>query len=262
MSTYAIGDIQGCFEPFLRLLQKIQFRADRDRLWLAGDLVNRGPKSLDVLHWVVAHEENVDVVLGNHEMYLLRRALGARTKRLDTLDEVLDAPDLVEWVRQLPLVHREGDDVMVHAGVLPDWTWSDIERRAERVQTKLRKGKTDFSGDNEDSLAVFTRLRMIDDKSRPKYSFAGAPQDAPKGQRPWFEAKRKTEDLTIFFGPLGRVRSRDRTELDRPRLRVRVGRQADRRAPRRPSRLSGARGRSALQCRDQGGQHALDPVEV
>ena len=123
MSTYAIGDIQGCFDAFLRLLDVIGFRTDCDRVWLAGDLVNRGPDSLAVLRWCQAHAGNVVAVLGNHDLHLLARAAGVSgAKRRDSLDELLHAPDrdeLLDWLRHKPLLYREGPWTMVHAGLLP-----------------------------------------------------------------------------------------------------------------------------------------------
>src|SRR5688572_32215485 len=112
MATYAIGDVHGCFKTLQKLLRKIDFDRRQDRLWLVGDLVNRGPRSLAVLRWAVEQEDRLVVVLGNHDLHLLARAAGvALPKRRDSLEEVLGAPDrddLIGWLRTRPLLHREG----------------------------------------------------------------------------------------------------------------------------------------------------------
>src|SRR6266545_78760 len=125
VAHYAIGDIQGCLESLLGLLARIDYRAGRDRLWLTGDLVNRGPRSLEVLRWARAQGDSAALVLGNHDLHLMARAAGVAEKRpRDTLYPVLGAPDrddLIDWLRGRPLLLREGRLVMVHAGLLPDW---------------------------------------------------------------------------------------------------------------------------------------------
>ena len=141
VSTYAIGDIQGCFDAFQRLLAAIAFQPDRDRLWLAGDLVNRGPDSLAVLRWCLDHTDNVVAVLGNHDLHALARAAGASgPKRRDSLEELLLAPDrdeLFDWLRHKPLLYREGSYVMVHAGLLPCWTVDDADAVARAYCAEL-----------------------------------------------------------------------------------------------------------------------------
>ena len=123
MARYAIGDIQGCMASLDRLLGLIDFRVHGDQLWLVGDLVNRGPRSLDVLRWARDLGSNVTCVLGNHDFHLLARAAGAAgPKRLDTLDEILAAPDcdrLIDWLRHRPLIHVDKTHVLVHAGLHP-----------------------------------------------------------------------------------------------------------------------------------------------
>ena len=129
MARYAIGDIQGCMASLDRLLGLIDFRSHVDQLWLVGDLVNRGPRSLDVLRWARDLGTSVTCVLGNHDLHLLARAAGAAgPKRLDTLDEILAAPDcdrLIEWLRHRPLIHVDSTHVVVHAGLHPRWTVAD-----------------------------------------------------------------------------------------------------------------------------------------
>ena len=141
MATYAIGDVQGCFETLQRLMTAIAFDPTRDRLWFVGDLVNRGPRSLEVMRWVRGLGDRAVVVLGNHDLHLLRRFAGvAKAKPLDTLRAVLEAPDrelLIDWLRSRPLVHAERGFVLVHAGLHPDWTVAMARRLSDEVCAAL-----------------------------------------------------------------------------------------------------------------------------
>ena len=132
MATYAIGDIQGCLQPFRELLDLIGFNAQRDRLWLVGDLVNRGPDSLATLRFVRDLGDTAITVLGNHDLHLLVAAAGfGRIHKSDTLQDILEAPDreeLLDWLRAQALFHCEDEYAMVHAGLLPQW---DVERAQE-----------------------------------------------------------------------------------------------------------------------------------
>src|SRR5262245_50729652 len=125
MATYAIGDVQGCFDELQALLRKVDLRKT-DRLWFVGDLVNRGPKSLEVLRFVRDMGERAVTVLGNHDLHLVAQYEGVeKLKAKDTFQDVLDAPDaaeLIEWLRAQPMVHTEGAYAMVHAGLLPPWS--------------------------------------------------------------------------------------------------------------------------------------------
>ncbi len=214
MATYVIGDVQGCFEPLMRLMDRIAFDPQRDRLWFVGDLVNRGTGSLAVLRW--ARENAASTVLGNHELYLLARAAGLKSKKGDTLGSILTAPDadeLIDWVRHLPLVYREGPHVMVHAGFLPHWSLEDAFAWAGRLESQLRQ--PDWSAaalsflapSTPDTLAAhqalagLTRLRMLDADDRPALEFKGPPAEAPKGLRPWYHvAQAVVPDRTVYFG--------------------------------------------------------------
>jgi bis(5'-nucleosyl)-tetraphosphatase (symmetrical) len=224
MSTYAIGDIQGCFEPFVRLLDEVGFDPDRDRVWLLGDLVNRGPQSLDVLRWCVSHKDNVEAVLGNHDVHLLALDYGVQSKGAkDTLDEVLEAPDkgiLLDWLRNRPFVHTEGDFMMVHAGLLPSWSQSQALRLAQEVEDILRgpdaplflaqyrdfvpPGMEDATSSMQRAryiLAVLTRIRICDSGGRPDWSFKKSPEEIPEGYSPWFRAPVRSQDAaTILCG--------------------------------------------------------------
>jgi bis(5'-nucleosyl)-tetraphosphatase (symmetrical) len=135
MATYAIGDLQGCFASLQQLIGEIGFRGSEDRLWFVGDLVNRGPQSLEILRFVKSLGERAVSVLGNHDLHLLTVAEGhAKPNRQDTLGAILDAPDrdeLLTWLRGRPLMHAEGEYAMVHAGLLPSWTIGKATVRAK-----------------------------------------------------------------------------------------------------------------------------------
>ncbi|MBT7754224.1 MAG: symmetrical bis(5'-nucleosyl)-tetraphosphatase, partial [Gammaproteobacteria bacterium] len=129
MSTFAIGDIQGCYEEFRKLLEIIQFDEKKDQLWLTGDLVNRGPQSLEVLNYLYSIDQSIITVLGNHDLHLI--ALALSNKRIESKDESLQAIlksknkiNLIEWLRSKPLMHfdQELNTVLVHAGIHPDWS--------------------------------------------------------------------------------------------------------------------------------------------
>lgn len=208
MAVYAVGDIQGCMTSFERLLGALAFAADRDRLWLVGDLVNRGPRSLDVLRWARAHDHAITAVLGNHDVHLLARVAGvADAKRRDTLDDVLAAPDrddLVDWLRHRPLLHADDTHVMVHAGLHPRWTVARARALAGELEAGLRSpdwrawlrqlaGAAPPWSDALTGaprvralLAFFLRVRCVHPDATPVPDFDGAPEDAPAGTLPWY----------------------------------------------------------------------------
>lgn len=224
MATYAIGDIHGCFDTLKRLLRRIQFDPRRDRLWLVGDLVNRGPRSLDVLRWASEQGDRAVIVLGNHDLHLLGRAAGVlEAKRRDSLDEVLNAPDcyeLLEWLLTRPLLHREDGWAMIHAGLFPSWSLDKAERLAREVEEWLRGDQAPRLLESIDkkiperwkkglaglervrvALAGFAKLRTVDEDGRMCAEFSGPPKDAPKGCVPWFSPPdRKSRDTMIVFG--------------------------------------------------------------
>jgi bis(5'-nucleosyl)-tetraphosphatase (symmetrical) len=224
MATYAIGDVHGCFTTLEALLRRIGFDRRHDRLWLVGDLVNRGPDSLAVLRWARELSEGAVAVLGNHELHLLARAAGlAKANPRDTLDELLAAADgeeLIAWVREWPLLHRRGDDVLVHAGLLPAWTLEEAEELAGEVAAALRgEGGADLlaagkgkalppwgaslppSARRRLGLAAFTNLRTLTADGRLCQRFAGPPEEAPPGCRPWFTlASRRPPEVRLVFG--------------------------------------------------------------
>jgi bis(5'-nucleosyl)-tetraphosphatase (symmetrical) len=224
MSTYAIGDVQGCYESLMRLLRRFDYSPGRDRLWLVGDLVNRGPRSLEVLRWACDHGPGLEVVLGNHDLQLIGVADGAlKLKRRSTLRPILEAPDrarLIGWLRRRPLIHREGDWLMVHAGLLPSWSGEQAEALAREVEPVLAEGPTralfraldsDLPERWEPKLrgarrlafvtAVLTRLRSCRRDGRPCFEFDGPPETSPTDCRPWFELPgRRSRGLTVIAG--------------------------------------------------------------
>ena len=141
MATYAIGDVQGCFDELRALLERVGFSREHDRLWFVGDLVNRGPKSLAVLRFVRELGDRAVVVLGNHDLHLVTQHEGYERKRKDdTFTDVLEAPDakeLVDWLRARPMMHVEGGWAMVHAGLLPGWSIAKAFALGKEVQAAL-----------------------------------------------------------------------------------------------------------------------------
>ncbi len=223
MSRYAIGDLQGCDQELRALLKLLKFSADRDRLWFVGDLVNRGPGSLETLRLVRALGDNAVVVLGNHDLHLLAVAYGAqRKRRSDTLDAVLDAPDreqLLEWLSTRALAHGEGPDLMVHAGLVPQWSSAQALALAREVETALaRDPRALFAhmyGDEPDRwsedlegaerlrfvINVLTRLRVCTSDGRVDLAMKGEPPPPPAPLRPWFELEtRHSRDTRVIFG--------------------------------------------------------------
>jgi bis(5'-nucleosyl)-tetraphosphatase (symmetrical) len=174
MAIYAIGDLQGCFEPLEHMLAEISFDASRDRLWFVGDLVNRGPQSLACLRFVKSLGTAAVTVLGNHDLHLLCVAAGVQKARSrDSLEDVLNAPDrdeLLDWLRHRPLMHVDGPFALVHAGLLPSWEVPKSRSLASEVEAVLQgRGYRGFLerlyGDEpdrwDDSLAGMDRLRVI-----------------------------------------------------------------------------------------------------
>ena len=225
MATYAIGDIQGCFTSLTALLNRINFDPARDRLWLVGDLVNRGPDSLQTLRFVRDLGSSAVTVLGNHDLYLLMVAYGtvrARGKD-DTIQSVLDAPDrdvLLGWLRTRPLMHLEDGFAMVHAGLLPGWTVTQARALAREVEGALagpyhadllnnmwgsepaawHDGLRDYERIRV-IVNAMTRMRFCTPDGVMDFKVKGEVTKAPKGYVPWFEVPgRKSTDATVVFG--------------------------------------------------------------
>jgi len=225
LATYAIGDIQGCYDSLQALLAQCNFNPDADRLWLVGDLVNRGPKSLETLRFVRSLGEAAITVLGNHDLYLLMVAEGGAKFRGkdDTLQEIFDAPDcdaLLDWLRQQPLCHTEGDYCMVHAGLLPQWTAARARELAREVETALqgpnfREFILNLWGSEpagwSDELTGWQRLRVIVNAMTRmrfctldgvmEFKVKGKLANAPAGHLPWFDLPdRKSRDAVLVTG--------------------------------------------------------------
>ncbi|MBT9611673.1 MAG: symmetrical bis(5'-nucleosyl)-tetraphosphatase [Burkholderiales bacterium] len=224
MSTYAIGDIQGCFEALNLLLEKIQFDPAQDRLWLVGDLINRGPDSVEVLRWAMSLGGRAVTVLGNHDLHFLAVAEGhVPPHRNDTLDELLAAPDrdeLIDWLRCQRMIYAEGDWVLVHAGLLPQWTVEQAVQLGAEVETALsganyrdflkhmygnQPDRWDDSLTGIDRLRVITnamtRLRVCSPAGVMDFNHKGSPETRPKGTLPWYEVSgRKSANANIVCG--------------------------------------------------------------
>jgi bis(5'-nucleosyl)-tetraphosphatase (symmetrical) len=226
MTRYAIGDIQGCYEELRSLLQRIHFSADKDQLWFVGDLVNRGPQSLETLRFVKDLGDNAIVVLGNHDLHLLALALGKREKSKsgDTLDEVLDAKDcdlLIEWLLRRPLAHYDEakKDLLIHAALIPPWTVATALELSREVQKALRddphKLFEQMYGNSPDewseslkgadrlrfTINVFTRVRVCTAEGKIDLKMKGSPSKARPPFRPWFEfEQRRSKEARLIFG--------------------------------------------------------------
>jgi len=224
MATYALGDIQGCYDQLLQLLERIEF-SQGDQLWVAGDLVNRGPKSLETLRFLKSLGKQVRVVLGNHDLHLLAVHYGkTHLRRSDTLQEILDAPDreeLMTWLRHQPLlvVDHELGFAMAHAGIPPAWSLDYALRRSAEVEVVLQSenaetyfanmyGNTPDCWDNSlqswDRLRVITnyltRMRFCDAQGKLELKTKGSLDTQPDGYLPWFAHPREATELPILFG--------------------------------------------------------------
>ena len=226
MAVYAIGDIQGCFDELQALLAKISFDPDNDRLWFTGDLVNRGPKSLETLRFVRDLGPVAVTVLGNHDLHLLASAYGYRLDHAkDTLQSILEAPDreaLIDWLRRQPLLHHDAalGFTMVHAGLPPQWDLSLAQRCAGEAENVLRGDRleeflahmygnrplqwsADLDGHDRLRFIIncFTRMRFCDDQGRLELKSKGPPGTQPARYYPWFEIPwRASRDLNLIFG--------------------------------------------------------------
>lgn len=226
MAVYAIGDVQGCHDALLALLAHVGFDPARDRLWFAGDLVNRGPRSTEVLRFVRDLGERAVTVLGNHDLHLLAVGEGARPlRRKDTFAQVLEAPDAAEllgWLRRQPLLHRDAGlgYTLVHAGLAPQWSIAEAQRRAAELERALRApGWHAFLaamyGDDpvlwSEQLSgsarlrfitnAFTRMRYCDAAGRLDLAESGPPGSQPAGLMPWYEVPaRRNAGERILFG--------------------------------------------------------------
>jgi bis(5'-nucleosyl)-tetraphosphatase (symmetrical) len=243
MALYAIGDVQGCDAELGELLEALRFSPDRDRLWFVGDLVNRGPASLEVLRRVFSLGENAAVTLGNHDLHLLAVAHGAgRQKRDDTLADVLAAPDrdrLIEWLAHRPLLleDRALGLCLLHAGLSPQWDMPAARRCAREFESALRQDPSklfkQMYGDEPDLwdealqgaarlryiVNCFTRMRFVDADGRLDLQAKGSPKKAQRGALiPWYDAPqarwRGARLVVGHWSTLGFFRNAGVTALD------------------------------------------------
>jgi bis(5'-nucleosyl)-tetraphosphatase (symmetrical) len=243
MATYAIGDIQGCYDDLMRLLERIHFDDQDDHLWFAGDLVNRGPDSLAVLHFVKGLGTRAVSVLGNHDLHLLAVAAGnAKLRKNDTLDGILEAPnrdELLDWLRHRPILHHDAalGYTLVHAGLPPQWDLPQAQICAHELEDALRgsghgeffrqmygdeprRWRADLRGMDRLRFIVncFTRLRYCSDAGDLELKHKGAPGTQPEACLPWFEVPgRASASLHLLFGhwsTLGDISSHNVYPLD------------------------------------------------
>jgi len=227
MAVYAIGDLQGCYDPFRKLLDKISFNPAEDTLWLTGDLVNRGPKSLKTLRFVRSLGSSTITVLGNHDLHFLALAAGTirSGRRFDSLRKLLKASDcdeLVDWLRRQPLAHydRQLDTLLVHAGTHPQWSVKKTLARAAEVEAELQgdqytsilekmygntpaKWSGDLTGYKRLRFIIncLTRMRMLTSNMRLNFSHSGPPWPTRRNLVPWFEvADPAWSGTRIVFG--------------------------------------------------------------
>jgi len=226
MAVYAIGDVQGCYQSLMALLDKIYFDSARDQLWFTGDLVNRGPHSVEVLRFVSSLGASAVTVLGNHDLHLLAVAAGhAELEPRDTISAVLAAPDgtaLLSWLRNRPLLHHDSElgYALIHAGVVPQWDLTGARACAAEVESVLRDAAhaqfyRHMYGDSPDLwqdklvgwnrlrfvVNALTRLRYCDDSGRMRLDEKRAPNVAARGLTPWFQMPgRRTRNDRIVFG--------------------------------------------------------------
>lgn len=226
MATYAIGDVQGCYDELRTLLTQIKFNSDRDKLWFCGDLVNRGPKSLETLRFIRALEDNAITVLGNHDLHLLATAYDHRKPgKKDTFDAILQADDafiLLDWLRHQPLAFHDKDKniTIIHAGMHPDWSITKTLQLAQEIEQLIQSdnhvnfykhmyGDKPFAWDDNLSgwaryrfiTNVLTRLRYCDEQGKPALNAKGAPGSQASHLLPWYEIpNRRSQNDDIIFG--------------------------------------------------------------
>lgn len=214
MTTYAIGDIQGCYHAFTALLSRLQFNPKQDKLWLVGDLINRGSGSLEVLRWCYQHQQSIKMVLGNHDLHALAVAHQLKpAHKYDTLQAIIDASDadeLLTWLRYQPLLIAQNENghgyVMVHAGLLPQWTVDDALACSREIEAQLQadhyrdflanmygnkpnRWQADLVGIDRHRVITnaMTRMRICTAQGEMEFEFKGELQDIPQGYMPWFD---------------------------------------------------------------------------
>ena len=227
MATYIIGDIQGCYDPLQRLLEKVRFDPAADQLWCPGDLVNRGGQSLETLRLLEGLGDRFTMSLGNHDLYLLKENWrfpegGCPNREMDIILRAHDRHHLMDWLQNQPMAHwsAEYEVLMVHAGVVPQWTVEQTMACSAEVEHALRSKKSGkfFSKMNKNLVRrwrddrsgwkrrrlisnILTRLRFCDSNGKILSSASGPPGSQKAPYKPWFKHKnRRTRDITIIFG--------------------------------------------------------------
>ena len=227
MATYIIGDIQGCYDPLQRLLEKVRFDPAADQLWCPGDLVNRGGQSLETLRLLEGLGDRFTMSLGNHDLYLLKENWrfpegGCPNREMDIILRAHDRHHLMGWLQNQPMAHwsAENEVLMVHAGVVPQWTVKQTMACAAEVERALRSNKPGkfFSKMNKNFVRrwrddrsgwkrrrlisnILTRLRFCDSNGKILSSPSGPPGSQKAPYKPWFKHKnRRTRGITIVFG--------------------------------------------------------------
>lgn len=224
MATYAIGDIQGCYDALRRLLDIVHFDPPRDSVWFVGDLVNRGPQSLQTLRFIMSLGTAAVPLLGNHDLHLLVAASGyTRVYPGDTFGDILAAPDrehLLQWLRQQKLMHVDKGYAMVHAGLLPQWTITQALALAREAEAVLGSAQYDellrplygnqpvrwhdhLTGEDRQRVIVnaMTRMRLCSAAGDMEFSHKLAPVNMPPGFMPWYEVPhRASRGTPILFG--------------------------------------------------------------
>jgi bis(5'-nucleosyl)-tetraphosphatase (symmetrical) len=231
MAHFAVGDIQGCYDALRQLLDKVNFDPARDTLWAVGDLINRGPQSLETLRFLKSLGDSFLSVLGNHDLHFMALATGAVTKgNKKTLQALLDAPDcdeLCQWLRHFPLLHQEalacenGEEnfVMIHAGLAVGWSIEQAQSYARELEATLQNDQyltflTEMYGNQPDlwhpdlqgmdrlrvMVNIFTRMRFCDSQGRLNLKIKTNIESAPEGYKPWFEYFKTDTKTNILFG--------------------------------------------------------------
>ncbi len=242
MATYIVGDIQGCYDELIQLLSLANFDQKNDELWVAGDLVARGPKSLETLRYL--KELQAKVILGNHDLHLLATSIGIhKAKPKDKTLPILEADDsqiLLTWLRQQPLLleHPEHKFIMVHAGILPSWSIQQAKKLAQEVEQELQgedykallknmygnhptRWQETLSGIERTRyiINVFTRMRYCTLKGELEFENKLAPEQTDSNKlKPWFEITPRDHQQPILFGHwaalLGKTNQPDLYALD------------------------------------------------
>jgi len=221
MATYAIGDLQGCFYTFNKLLEKISFNTTNDELWLVGDILNRGQNSLEVVDWCYNNRQNIKLVLGNHDLHFLAIAFSLKNlSKRDTLSKLLSSAKLksyIDWLLSIPLIYENDDYLMIHAGLLPSWRKDDAVKLSRSFSdglidnpefllesmygNKPDQWHDDLDEDERNRIAVnvMTRMRCLDLNERLDFKYKGTLNTIPENLKPWFSFKTNRNDNQLLI---------------------------------------------------------------